>query len=115
MRCVSSQNYKTVSTARNNEGSNVGWAERERRRSSGEESTRLFFFNYYFLINERDSLWITAYTEIIQDGLSSVNEAQTCVNVATYTRTPLHTHTDANTYMLYHKTMCEGEEGAPVK
>lgn len=74
-----------------------------------------FFFNYYFLINERDSLWITAYTEIIQDGLSSVNEAQTCVNVATYTRTPLHTHTDANTYILYHKTMCEGEEGAPVK
>lgn len=73
------------------------------------------FFNYYFLINERDSLWITAYTEIIQDGLSSVNEAQTCVNVATYTRTPLHTHTDANTYILYHKTMCEGEEGAPVK
>lgn len=51
------------------------------------------FLNYYFLINERDSLWITAYTEIIQDGLSSVNEAQTCVNVATYTRTPLHTHT----------------------
>lgn len=73
------------------------------------------FLNYYFLINERDSLWITAYTEIIQDGLSSVNEAQTCVNVATYTRTPLHTHTDANTYILYHKTMCEGEEGAPVK
>lgn len=89
--------------------------QRGRGEGAREKNPPGCFFYYYFLINERESLWITAYTEIIQDGLSSVNEAQTCVNVATYTRTPLHTHTDANAYILYHKTVCEGEEGAPVK
>lgn len=57
------------------------------------------FLIFYFLINECDSLWITAYTEIIQDGLSSVNEAQTCVNVATYTPLHMHTHTHAQMRM----------------
>lgn len=87
MQCVSSQNYKTLSTVWNNKGSNVGWVESVHSDCASAELKQLGAQEwgegtisvknppdwFYFLINENESRWITfRYMEFIQGGVCTL-------------------------------------------